>query len=44
MERLGMVRNPTDDFDHPLLSADDPLRPHVLYRLERVDWLRVSCG
>ena len=44
MERLGMVRNTKDDFDHPLLSADDPLRPHVLYRLARVDWLRVSCG
>lgn len=39
MARLGMVRNTKDDFDHPLLSADDPLRPHVLYRLARADWL-----
>jgi RimJ/RimL family protein N-acetyltransferase len=38
MERLGMVRNPKDDFDHPLLSAADPLRPHVLYRLARAKW------
>jgi RimJ/RimL family protein N-acetyltransferase len=34
MERLGMTRDPSDDFDHPLV--DDPvLRPHVLYRLGR---------
>jgi hypothetical protein len=31
MERLGMVRNTKDDFDHPMLSATDPLRLHVLY-------------
>jgi RimJ/RimL family protein N-acetyltransferase len=35
MERLGMPRDPADDFEHPLLSADDPLRPHVLHRLSR---------
>jgi RimJ/RimL family protein N-acetyltransferase len=39
MERLGMVRNTKDDFDHPMLSATDPLRPHVLYRLARADWM-----
>jgi RimJ/RimL family protein N-acetyltransferase len=39
MERLGMVRNTKDDFDHPALSAADPLRPHVLYRLARFDSL-----
>jgi len=34
MERLGMTRDPADDFDHPLV--DDPrIRPHVLYRLGR---------
>jgi RimJ/RimL family protein N-acetyltransferase len=44
MERLGMVRNMKDDFDHPLLSAADPLRPHVLYRLARRDWMQSSCG
>ena len=32
MERLGMTRDPADDFDHPALPADHPLRPHVLYR------------
>jgi RimJ/RimL family protein N-acetyltransferase len=30
MERLGMSRNPADDFDHPLLPDR---RRHVLYRL-----------
>ena len=36
-----MVRNAKDDFDHPMLSANDPLRPHVLYRLARADCTRL---
>ncbi len=32
MERLGMTRDPDEDFAHPLLPAESPLRPHVLYR------------
>ncbi len=35
MERLGMRRDPADDFDHPMLEAGDPLRAHVLYRIAR---------
>ena len=35
MERLGMTRDPADDFDHPGLPAGHPLRRHVLYRLRR---------
>ena len=31
MERLGLVRDPTRDFDHPKLAAGHPLRPHVVY-------------
>jgi RimJ/RimL family protein N-acetyltransferase len=31
MERLGMTRDPADDFDHPKVS-EGPLRRHVLYR------------
>ena len=38
MERIGMTRDPADDFDHPRLAADDPLRRHLLYRLSRADW------
>lgn len=33
MERLGMRRDPADDFDHPRLPAGHLLRRHVLYRL-----------
>jgi RimJ/RimL family protein N-acetyltransferase len=33
MERLGMVRNPAEDFNHPALEAEHPLRRHVLYRV-----------
>jgi RimJ/RimL family protein N-acetyltransferase len=33
MERLGMRRDPVEDFDHPELPEGDPLRRHVLYRL-----------
>ncbi len=35
MERIGMVRDPADDFDHPSMAQDDPLRRHVLYRIGR---------
>lgn len=35
MERLGMRRLAGGDFDHPSLAADDPLRPHVTYLIER---------
>jgi RimJ/RimL family protein N-acetyltransferase len=35
MERLGMTRDPADDFDHPVLPAGHRLRRHVLYRIRR---------
>ena len=35
MEKLGMSRDPSDDFDHPMLPAGHPLRHHILYRLAR---------
>jgi RimJ/RimL family protein N-acetyltransferase len=38
MERIGMSRNPADDFDHPNLPPGDPLQRHVLYRMNRSDW------
>jgi RimJ/RimL family protein N-acetyltransferase len=38
MERLGMHRDPADDFEHPALPVGDPLRSHVLYRLDREEW------
>lgn len=33
MEKLGMRRDPAEDFDHPKLAPGDPLRRHVLYRI-----------
>ncbi len=33
MERLGMRRDPAEDFDYPTLPEGHPLRRHVLYRL-----------
>lgn len=38
MERLGMKRDPADDFDHPRLAEGHPLRRHVLYRLSLASW------
>lgn len=35
MEKLGMKRNPDEDFDHPSVGLGSPLRRHVLYRLRR---------
>lgn len=35
MERIGMVHNSADDFDHPALPEGHRLRRHVLYRLTR---------
>lgn len=33
MERLGMRRDPADDFDYPKLPGNHALKRHVLYRL-----------
>ena len=38
MEKLGMHRDPQDDFDHPKLVEGHPLRRQVLYRLKRAEW------
>lgn len=38
MEKLGMVRDEKDDFDHPQLPVGHRLRRHVLYRLNNEDW------
>lgn len=33
MEKLGMTRDPAEDFDHPALPVGHRLRRHVLHRL-----------
>jgi RimJ/RimL family protein N-acetyltransferase len=39
MERIGMTRDPAEDFDHPRVAVG-PHRRHVLYRISRADWKR----
>lgn len=38
MERLGMHRDPSEDFVEPSLPAVHRLQPHVLYRVGRARW------
>ena len=40
MERIGLVRDPADDFDHPRIDpvAYPQLVRHVLYRISRTAW------
>ncbi len=38
MEKLGMKRNPNEDFEHPKVSDNHPFKTHVLYRLKKQDW------
>ena len=35
MEKLGMTRDPADDFDHPRVPEGHVTRAHVLYRLQK---------
>jgi ribosomal-protein-alanine N-acetyltransferase len=35
MQRLGMTRDPAEDFDHPSFPLGHPMCRHVLYRLRR---------
>jgi RimJ/RimL family protein N-acetyltransferase len=35
MDRIGLARDPSGDFEHPKLGPGDPLRSHVLYRCSR---------
>lgn len=41
MERLGMQRDASDDFDHPGLPEGHALRRHVLYRMPQDRWARL---
>lgn len=39
MQAIGMRNDPADNFEHPKLPNGHPLRPHVLYRINRAGWL-----
>ena len=34
MQRLGMERDASQDFNHPGLPERSPLRPHIVYRIQ----------
>jgi RimJ/RimL family protein N-acetyltransferase len=38
MEKIGMSRDPKEDFEHPKLPPGHRLRAHVLYRMSRECW------
>lgn len=38
MARLGMLRDPDEDFRHPELPRGHPLAPHALYRTDPARW------
>lgn len=40
MQAIGMQRDLQGDFEHPRLIDGHPLRPHVLYRISRAQWLQ----
>jgi RimJ/RimL family protein N-acetyltransferase len=40
MEKLGMTRNPADDFEHPNLQIRHRLRSHVLYQISWEQWIK----
>lgn len=44
MQAIGMQRDLGGNFDHPRLPADHPLKPHVLYRIDRAQWLETLHG
>ena len=44
MEKLGMVEDPVASFLHPALPEGDRLRPHVVYRLAREDFLSAGAA
>ncbi len=39
MEKIGLNHSEADDFDHPKLEENSPLKRHVLYRLTRNSYI-----
>ncbi|MBO3089191.1 GNAT family N-acetyltransferase [Cellulomonas dongxiuzhuiae] len=44
MRRIGMTRDPADDFDYPTIPQGHPLRRSVLYRIRSSSWTRSGSG
>lgn len=41
MEKIGLHHSEADDFDHPKLQENSPLKQHVLYRITRDNYQEV---
>ena len=39
MQKIWLKCNPEDTFNHPKLPVNHPLQRHMLYRLQKTDWL-----
>ena len=35
MQKIGMTREPSDDYEHPAIPPGHALRPHVVFRIRR---------
>jgi 3-dehydroquinate dehydratase/shikimate dehydrogenase len=44
MEKIGLIRQPDGDFDHPFIAAGHPLQRQVLYAVDREAWLRTPAA
>ena len=44
MEKLGLVRRPEEDFDHPRVPVMWSGRRHVVYAITREQWRQGKCG
>jgi hypothetical protein len=42
MEKLGLVRRPGEDFDHPGVPPTWSGRRHVVYAITREQWRRIT--
>jgi RimJ/RimL family protein N-acetyltransferase len=40
MERLGMIRHPNLDFEHPGVPDGSPLKSHITYSIRSDEWLK----
>ncbi len=40
MEKIGLHHHEADDFEHPRIVDNSPLKKHVLYRLVRGEYLK----
>ena len=40
MEKIGLIREPDDDFDHPFIAAGHTLQRQVFYAIDKGAWAR----